>query len=139
MSQPATPHIPIYGQWCHHTVYENAQRLKPTPKPTEILYDILFRDNTSANGNTLYYIVPLLHHRWRYRPPLLPSPNSLTYNTRQQSSNAASRLATRPGDARTATLFLQRPSQKYIRRGRTLPYPNLWASADPYLGEAVKP
>jgi len=57
---------------------------------------------------------------------------------------AASSVATRPGDARSATLFLgggppkntyggplHTSAQKYIRRGRTLPYPNLWASADP--------
>ena len=104
-------------------------------------------------------------HRWRYRPyPFSLSLHSLTYITRQQINMAASRVATRPGNARSANpLFGERPSQKYIRwafpyprpkyirRGRNLPYPNLWASAEPLpwgssgvianplFGEAVEP
>jgi len=84
-------------------------------------------------------------HRWRYCPfPFSLPLHSQTYITHQQTNMAASRLATRLGDACSATLFLGRdppkhtyggpfhtPAQKYIRRGRTLPYPNLWPSADP--------
>jgi len=141
MSQPATPHISIYGHWCHRAVYDNAKRLQPTSLPTEILYAISFQGNTSANGIALYHIVPHRHHtdgihlsfllRWRYRPsPFVLPIHTLTYITRQQSSNAASRLATRQGDARSATLFLGKgpPTNtyggpfhttrpKYIRRG----------------------
>jgi len=73
----------------------------------------------------------------------LPSPfpfslplHSLNYITRQQSSIAASRLATRPGDAGSATLFLGRghpkntygglfhtPRPNTYGGGPTLPYP----------------
>ena len=76
-------------------MYENAQRLQPTPKPTEVLYAILFHDNTSANGNTLHYIVSQLHHRWHtstfYLFPTdgvtVPSPSPFPY-TRQPISHA---------------------------------------------------
>ena len=122
-------------------MYDNAQRLQPTPTPTEILYAILFHDNTSANGTTLYHLVSQLHHRWRtYNSSLfltdgvtVPSPSPFpytrkTYISRQQTNMAASRTAARPGDVRSATLFLGRgppnirwglsipPAQKYIRR-----------------------
>ena len=77
------------------------------------------------------YIYPLsFPHRWRYCPfPFSLPLHSLTYITRQQTIMAASRLATRPGNARSATLFLRRgppkntygafpyPRPKCIRRG----------------------
>jgi hypothetical protein len=123
-------------------VYDNAQRLQPTTLPTEIHYAILFHDNASANGNTLHYIVSQIHHRWHTSnsylfltdgvtvPSHSPFPYTRkTYISRQQTNMAASRLAARPGDARSATLFLGRgppkhtvglsipTAQKYIRRG----------------------
>ena len=78
-----------------------------------------------------------------------PSPSPFpytrkTYISRQQTNMAASRTATRPGDARSATLFLGRgppnihtvglsipPPKNTYGGGRTLPYPNLWPNADP--------
>ena len=59
-------------------MYDNAQRLQPTPLPTEILYPILFHDNTSANGNTLYHLVSQLHHRWHTPTSYLFLPNGVT-------------------------------------------------------------
>jgi len=120
---------------------------RPYPRKYSILYS-----STSPPQMAYIYLLSF-PHRWRYRPfPFSLPLHSLTYITRQQTSMAASSVATRPGNARSATLFLGRgppkntyggpfhtPAQKYIRRGRTLPYPNLWASADPYLGEAVEP
>jgi len=81
--------------------------------------------NAYTHGYTLYHIRPWQHHRWHNLTHIfssqiaLPSPfpfslplHSLTYITRQQSSIAASRLATRPGDVRSATLFLERGPPK---------------------------
>jgi len=161
MSQPATPHIPIYGQWCRSTVYDNAQRLQSTPKPTEILYAISFHDN----GNTLYHLVSQLHHRWHTSNSYLfltdgvtvssPSPfpyTRKTYISRQQTNMAASRLAARPGDARSATLFLGRghpnihtvglsipPPKNTYGGGAPFPIPTYGHLPIPYLGEAVEP
>jgi len=110
---------------------------RPYPRKYSILY--------SSTSQMAYIYLLFFPHRWRYRPfPFSLSLHSLTYITRQQTSMAASSVATRPGNARSATLFFWRgppkntyggpfhtPAQKYIQRGRTLPYPNLWASADP--------
>ena len=81
----------------------------------------------------------------------LPSLHTLTYYTQRQTLNHAS-LPQRDGPAgmgaaptftfsggeASAQKYIRRrafpiptPAQKYIRRGRTLPYPNLWASAVP--------
>ena len=99
--------------------------------------------NAHTNGNTLHHLVSQLHHSGVPLTPtfssqmtlLSPYPFSLplhsqTYISRQQTNMAASRTATRPGDAHSATLFLRRgppnihtvglsisPAQKYIRRG----------------------
>ena len=83
-------------------------------------------------------------YRWRYCPfPFSHPLHSLTYITHQQTNMAASRLATRPGMHAVQPSFwgealptyirwvFPYPAQKYIRRERTLPYPNLWPSADP--------
>jgi hypothetical protein len=106
-------------------------------------YSILY-SSTSPPQMAYIYLLSF-PHRWRYRPfPFSLPLNSQTYISRQQTNMAASRTATRPGDVRSATLFLGRgppkntysgpfhtPHPKYIRRGRTLPYRNPWASADP--------
>jgi len=141
-------------------VYDNAQRLQPTPKPTEILYAILFHDNTSANGNTLYHIVPHRHHRWHTCTSYLfltdgvtvPSPSPFPY-TRKPISHAnkptwlpvALRLgrgmhAVQPSFWGEALPKIHKvglsipPAQNTYGGGRTLPYPNLWPSADPLPG-----
>jgi len=83
--------------------------------------------------------------KWRYCPfPFSLPLHSQTYITHQQTNMDASRIATRPGDARSASLFLRGgppnihtvglsipPAQKYTGRGSTLPYHNLWPSAGP--------
>ena len=83
-----------------------------------------------------------LHRRCYCSFPFSLLLRSLTYHT-QQTNMAASRHAARPGDARSATLFLGDALPKYIRwafpyprpnihmAGRTLPYPYLSASPDP--------
>ena len=84
-------------------------------------------------------------HRWRYRPFHFSLPlHSLTYITHQQTNMAASRL--RLGremhavqlsfwgqalpNIHTVGLSIPPPKNTY-GGGRTLPYPNLWASVDP--------
>jgi len=57
-------------------------------------------------------------HRWRYRPFHFSLPlHSLTYITHQQTNMAAIRLATRSGDARSATLFLGSGPPKHTYGG----------------------
>ena len=105
---------------------------RPYPRKYAILYS-----STSPPQMAYIYLLSF-PHRWRYRPfPFCLSLHSLTYITRQQTNMAASRVPTRPGMYAVQPSFWVEAIPKIhtvglsIRRGRTLPYPNLWASADP--------
>ena len=116
-----------------------------------------------THGNTLYYIVPHLHHGWPTSTSYLfltdgvtvPSPSPFTY-TRQPISHAKQPawlpVSLRLGRGMFAVQpsFGERPSQKYI--GWAFPYPaqNIYGGDAPfpipiygnlpipYLGEAVE-
>ena len=116
---------------------------------------ILFHDNTSANGTTLYHLVSQLHqrwhtsdssfpHRWRYRT----FPFSLPLHSQNHSHAnkptwlpVAQRLgrgmhAVQPsfwGEALPTYggASPYPPPKNTYGGGRTLPYPNLCPSADP--------
>ena len=108
--------------------------MQPTPTPTEILYTIYFHDKHHRwhTSNSYLFLLDCATVPFPFSLPLL----SLTYITRQQTSIAASRLATRPGDARSAALFWGEalpkihtvclsipPAQNTYGGGPTLPYP----------------
>ena len=72
----------------------------------------------TAPPEMAYIYLQSFPHRWRYCPfPFSLPLHSLTYITRQKTIMAASRTATRPGDARSATLFLGRGPPKHTYGG----------------------
>ena len=99
----------------------------------------------------LCYKVPLYVKRLTAHITAI-SLHSLTYITRQQTDMAASHVATRPGNARSATLFWGEALPKVRTVGLSIPRPKIHTAGGapfpiptyrhlpiPYLGKAVEP
>ena len=140
----------LYQSIRHHNLNHILYPAKPSfphillshPRYTTELYTLLTH---------LCQQIALLIPHFFHQQMAVPSLHTLTYFTQRQTlTHASLPQGDGPaglGAAQTSIFFGERPPpkntygggpfqsppppQKYIRRGRTFPYPNVWASADP--------